>query len=286
MTVTSMTFGERWYRPLACALTVLFLVCGAVLLVSFWSPNAVHVGDDLEHYLDGVERWWTTGNPYLPNEIAGRFDYERETFLHPPVSILFFAPWLVLPPVLWWVIPIGITLAHVVAWRPAPWTWPLIAFGLAQPQLHHALLWGNTNLWLTAALTLALTGGPWAALFLVKPSLGVLALVGIHRRSWWRTTALIAAISIPFGFLWVDWAKVLLHSPADLTYGLRNLPWVLIPVIAWAGRSRDARFRLALPQDIAVLGGVRRVSTLVAGQPALTSRVPATIDNSVRGRNA
>jgi hypothetical protein len=235
----------RWYGPLAFGLAVVFLLCGAVLLSVSWRVNGMHAGEDLVHYLDGVRRWWATGNPYLPNEIARPFDYEVETFLHPPVSILFFAPWLVLPPILWWAIPIGITAGLVIAWRPAPWTWPLLAFGLAQPPLHEALIWGNSNLWLTAALALSLVGGPWAALFLIKPSLGMLAFVGIRRTSWWKTAAVIALLCVPFGLLWLDWAKVILNSPADATYSLRNLPWVLLPVVAWAGRTRDVRIHVA-----------------------------------------
>jgi hypothetical protein len=240
---------DRWYRPVAFGLTTLLLVGAAAMLAVFWKANAAHAGEDLVHYLDGVRRWWATGSPYLPNEIAGDFDYEPETFLHPPVSVLFFAPWLVLHPILWWAVPIAITTALVVAWRPAPWTWPLIAFGLCQPQLHQALLWGNTNLWLTAALAVALIGGPWAALFLVKPSLGLLAIVGMRRRSWWVAVVVIALLCVPFGMLWIDWANVILNSPADPTYGLRNLPWVLIPVIAWAGRQREIRVPTGLARS-------------------------------------
>jgi hypothetical protein len=248
------TFERRWYRPLAFGFAVLFLFCGVVLLWAFWPPNAGNTGADLVHYVDGAERWWATGSPYLPNEVAGAFNYETETFLHPPVSVLLFAPWVVLPPILWWAIPIGIVAAHILAWRPAPWTWPLLAFGLAQPPFHQALLWGNSNLWLAAALALALGGGGWAALFLLKPSLGMLAVFGMHRRSWWLTAGIIALVCVPFGLLWVDWLKVLLNSPVDGTYGLPNLPWVLMPVIAWVGRTRDARLPLALNRFVRTSG--------------------------------
>src|SRR3954451_2620758 len=97
--------ANQWYRPLAVGLTVLILLCGALLLASFWPSNAAHAGEDLTHYLDGVRRWLATGSPYLPNEVARSFDYEVETFLHPPVSLIFFAPWLVLPAILWWAVP-------------------------------------------------------------------------------------------------------------------------------------------------------------------------------------
>jgi hypothetical protein len=235
-----------WYRPVAFALTVLILVCAVALITAFWPANAVHVGEDLTHYLDGARRWWATGSPYLPNEVAGTFDYEVETFLHPPISIPFLLPWLVLPAVLWWAMPIGVTAALVVAWRPAPWTWPLIALGLAQPDLHQALLWGNSNLWIMAGLGFGLAVGWPAALILIKPSLGFLAFIGVRRRSWWIVAIAVALCCIPFGSLWIQWAKVILNSPAGADYGLRNLPWVVIPLVAWAGRTRPLPTRAAM----------------------------------------
>ena len=230
---------DRWYRPLAFALTVLIIAGGVVLILTFWPANADHAGEDLVHYLDGVRRWWDAGSPYLPDEIARNFDYEVETFLHPPISLPFFALWLVVPAILWWTIPVAITAALVLIWRPEPWTWPVMAFGLAQPQFHQALLWGNSNLWVMAALGLGLAKGWPAALILIKPSLAFLALVGYRRRSWWAVVVALGLASIPFGFLWIEWIRVVLNSPADADYGLRNLPWVAIPLVAWAGRSRD-----------------------------------------------
>lgn len=245
---------------MAFGLSVLILVCGAVLFAVFWPPNALHAGEDLVHYLDGVRRWWSTGSPYLPNELAGTFDYQVTTFLHPPISLPFFVPWLVLPAILWWAIPLGITTALVAAWRPAPWTWPLIAFGLGQPPFHQALLWGNSNLWVMAALGLGLVAGWPAALISIKPSLAFLALVGFRRRSWWVLTGALAFASLPFGLLWVDWVRVVLNSPANPDYGLGHLPWVAIPLIAWAGRTRPLPSRARLVASL----GLRRS---LAGSP-------------------
>lgn len=247
-------WAGRWYRPVAFGLSVLILVCGAALLAVFWPPNAVHIGEDFVHYLDGVQRWWSTGSPYLPNEVAGTFDFEVDTFLHPPISIPFFALWLVLPAILWWAIPLGITGALVVAWRPAPWTWPLIAFGLGQPQFHQALLWGNSNLWVMAALGLGLVAGWPAAFIFIKPTLAFLALVGCRRRWWWVLTGALALACLPFGLLWIDWTRVVLNSPAEPDYSLRHLPWVAIPLIAWAGRTRQLPSRARIVASL----GVRR----------------------------
>jgi hypothetical protein len=249
-----VAWTDRWYRPVAFGVSLLILVCGATLLAVFWPPNAVHAGGDLVHYLDGVRRWWSTGSPYLPNEVAGTFDYNVETFLHPPISLPFFAPWLVLPAILWWAVPLGITAALVVSWRPAPWTWPLIAFGLGQPPFHQALLWGNSDLWIMAALGLGLVAGWPAAFIFIKPTLAFLAPVGYRRRSWWILTAALGVACLPFGLLWIDWTRVVLNSPAEPWYGLRNLAWVAIPLIAWAGRTRPLPGRARIVASL----GVRR----------------------------
>ena len=57
------------------------------------------------------------GTPYLPNEVAAPFQFGYETFLHPPVSLLFL-PFLYLPIALWWAIPIGAVVWSVWSWRP------------------------------------------------------------------------------------------------------------------------------------------------------------------------
>lgn len=38
--------------------------------------------------------------------------------------------------------------------------------------------------------------------------------------------------------LWLDWIRVVLNSPGDLTYSLANVPYLLAPVVAWTGRVR------------------------------------------------
>jgi predicted DCC family thiol-disulfide oxidoreductase YuxK len=71
----------------------------------------------------------------------------------------------------------------------------------------------------------------------LKPSLFPLAFVGARRRTWWLAAALLAIAAIPFGSLWIDWFNVVRHSPGDLAYSLLALPLVLLPLIAWLGRS-------------------------------------------------
>src|SRR5215217_7938528 len=105
--------------------------------VRLWSEGMPgFAGRDIRQYLEATRRWLETGTPYLAHEVAAPFTYSEATFLHPPISLVLFGPFLVLPLVLWWAIPFAIVVAFVVWCRPAAWAWPLVGF---------ALLWHHTG---------------------------------------------------------------------------------------------------------------------------------------------
>ena len=231
----------RWARPLAVGVTIAVLAFAAVTV---WfeftaAPAATTFAVDYGHYLDGTRRWLETGTPYLPRDVAGPFSFEPLTFLHPPVALLLFLPFLILPAILWWAIPIGIVVWSVWAWRPAMWAWPLMALMLAYPRAHVSFMVGNTDMWIWAAVALGLRFGWPALLTVVKPSLFPLLLAGAHRRSWWLGSIVVALLCLPFGALWIDWVHVILNAPSDLTYSFANIPWLLLPVLAWFARTSD-----------------------------------------------
>lgn len=231
---------DRWYKPVMLGITVLILALGLDLWLIVISGPWGHVwGVDYTHYLDGVRRFMATGSPYLSWEVAQPFDYEPETFLHPPVAIWLFLPFLYLPAPLWWLIPLGVTAAIIVSWRPVPWTWPIIALGIANPRFQGAgLVCGNTDLWVLAGIAAGLRFGWPALVVFAKPTLPFFLLVGIRHRSWWQGLLVVVALSLPFGGLWLDWLRVVQNSPGDLTYSLGSLPFLLVPLIAWIGRSK------------------------------------------------
>ena len=80
---------------------------------------------------------------------------------------------------LWWAIPLGIVAWSIVAWRPAVWTWPVIAALLSLSRFMIPLIVGNTDLWVWAAIALGLRWGWPSLLVAVKPSLFRLH---VHRR--------------------------------------------------------------------------------------------------------
>jgi len=233
---------QRWGRPIAVGLTVAFTVFGLVIFAVGMAGNGQQmVGWDIGHYLDGARRWLETGTPYLPNEVAGPFEIDPLTFLHPPIAIVLFLPFLILPVGLFWLIPIGIVVWSVVDWRPAPWTWPVMAALLALSRFHIPLIVGNTDLWVWAAIALGLRFSWPALLIAIKPSLFPFMLIGIRNKSWWVAAAMVVLLAIPFGSLWFDWIAVMRNAPKDLTYSLANIPWLIVPIIAWAARTRPER---------------------------------------------
>ncbi len=52
---------------------------------------------------------------------------------------------------------------------------------------------------------------------------------------------LLVVLSLPFGTLWGDWLSVIRNSPADWTYSLPDLSWLLTPVVFWFARTREPR---------------------------------------------
>jgi hypothetical protein len=196
------------------------------------------VGLDVGNYLAATHRWIETGTPYLAAEVSGPFQIAPTTFLHPPVALYLFVPFLVLPLVLWWAIPIGIVIWCIASWRPADWTWPVMVGLLALTRFMVPLIVGNTDLWVWAAIAAGLRFGWPAVLVAIKPSLIPFALIGVRRRIWWLAGLVVLVASVPFGSLWVDWISVVRNAPKDLGYSIPNVPWLAIPILAWAARAR------------------------------------------------
>ncbi|HEX2754777.1 MAG TPA: hypothetical protein VHM48_04905, partial [Candidatus Limnocylindrales bacterium] len=100
---------------------------------------------------------------------------------------------------------------------------------------------GNPVIWSMAAMAVAVIGrSRFAAPFvLLKPSLAPFALFGVRRRSWWVGLALVVAICLPFGALWADWVASVLNSRGGgLLYSALEIPILLLPLVAWLGRTR------------------------------------------------
>lgn len=205
------------------------------------------LGGDFGGYLEATRHWLSGGGFYLDRQLAGPYEITSGDILYPPVALVLFVPFLVLPAVLWWVIPLSI-VAWIVAWivvslRPAPWTWPLIAVCLTNPwsiQLTHS---GNPTIWIAAFVALSVRW-PWvSALVLLKPSLFPLAFVGIRDRRWWVAAGVIGVASLLMLPMTLDWLHVVFDGRgrySGLVYSWTHAPMAATALIARLGATREA----------------------------------------------
>ncbi len=235
--------GARWRRPLLIGLTIVILG----LTVCFWvygffgPPGWRIANDDLTIYTDATRRLFGGGQWYLDRQIHGPYEISHGDVLYPPVTALFFGLWLLLPGWSFSAIAVGVTTWAVWRMRPALWTWPLLALCLAWPMLGLKVLRLNPSVWIMVASALGVRFGWPGALILLKPSFLPFAAIGIRHRGWWLAAGLLAVASLPFLADTLAYPRIVLDARGGgLAYSLPDLPFVLLPLIAWAGRRRTA----------------------------------------------
>lgn len=202
------------------------------------------LGEDYQYFVDAAARWQATGSFYWPHQLAGPYQATSGIdVVYPPPALALFLPFTWLPAPLWWIIPLGIIAASVAAWRPAWWTWPVLALLVWFPRSESIVIWGNTAMWVAAAVALGLRWAGPAVLVLLKPTFLPFALIGANRRRWWIALALLGLAQLPFVWLWLDFVTAMRNNvgpwPPGFLYSLPDFAFVSIPVIAWAGRSGD-----------------------------------------------
>jgi hypothetical protein len=217
-------------------------VLALALLETAWAIRDFHWGDtpgiDLQIYLGATRRLFDGGSWFLDRQLHGPYVIEMGDVLYPPIASLLFAPFFVIPSVFWWAIPIGFVLWSVMDWRPAAWTWPLMALCILWPLTPAKTITGNPALWMTAFAAAGLRWGWPGALVLLKPSLFPFAVIGIRRRSWWVVPVLLVLGSLVWLDVTVTWVGVLAASRGGgLLYSAVDVPMLLIPVLAWKGRT-------------------------------------------------
>ncbi len=232
-------------RFVALVLTGLILVAAAWELAFLYPyiDGQQGVGSDLAFYRGIGGHWLDTGEFYLPHQLAGPYVVQTDVdVLYPPVAIPFFASLRWLPYPLWWIVPLAVIAVVLVRLRPAVWTWPLLALCLAWPRNLSDLIYGNTNMWVVAAVAGGVLRG-WPAVFVsLKPSLAPFALVGAGRRSWWIAAAVLAAVSALILPLWIQYLTAVHNSDAAWYWSLEDVVPMSAPLMAWLGR-RDGGFR-------------------------------------------
>jgi hypothetical protein len=223
------------------------------------------IGHDVHLYLQATRQWLATSQFYPAHELAGPFDVQEREILYPPIALILFVPFTILPELLWWGIPILTTAAVIVFWRPRPWARVGIMLLLVLPitSFNYSasldlVLNGNPVLWVVAFVALATRFPFFGPLGLVKPIplLFPFVLIGVRSRTWWAGLATIVIVAIPFASMWLDYARVLLNARGNgVAYGASSVFPALIPVIAWLGSGRSDGIHLAVRATRAPLGG-------------------------------
>ena len=127
----------------------------------------------------------------------------------------------------------------LVAARPAPWTWPLIALGLTFPiTLVHAGF-ANPTLWMAAFAALGLRYALARGLDPVEAVPAAVRLIGIRSRGWWLVAGGLAVASLPFLADTLIYPRVVLDAQGGglLLFGPRH------PVYARSSRGVAGRRR-------------------------------------------
>jgi hypothetical protein len=216
---------------------MLLLPVISLAALGHWIPQPFGVDFDL--YTGAAARWLAGGSFYAPYQLAGPYSISAGDILYPPVGLWLFVPFTVLPAILWWTVPIAAAAWMLWRLRPRHEVWPLIAFCLAWPTTLLKLWTGNPVIWSAAALCLGVVYA-WPSVFvLLKPSLFPFALFGANRRVWWLALGAFVLLCLPFGPLWADWVTSVLDSTGGgAFYSALEVPLLLLPIVAWAGRTR------------------------------------------------
>jgi hypothetical protein len=231
---------QRAIRLASFTATALIIGYGATVFLLTWMAvsGAGRIGADFRLYLDAATGL-LSGHPLYPaHQIAGPYVLADGDILYPPPIVLLMLPFAILPAILFWAAPLGIIAFAVIRHRPAVWSWPLLALGLAYPVTSLKIVHGNPTMWIVAAIALGtVTTGPAVAV-LLKPTLAPFALSGANRRRWWIALGIAIAVAALFAPLWPDYVTVLSNVRGrGIFYSLDEVPFALVPVIAWLASS-------------------------------------------------
>ncbi len=235
---TSGRAVQRWSRVhrLLVATAAGLLIAGVFVAVTSRGSQAAM---DYHFYRDIGARWLADGTYYTARQLSGE-PYSLEAMvdvLYPPTALVLFVPSVFLPAFLWWLIPLVVLGSVVWTYHPSPWAWVAIAFLVAWPRTFGAVLFGNTDMWVAAAVAGGLRWGWPAAILAVKPPFIPFGLGGVGRRSTWRAGGILLVLSAP---LMADYIKAMINWQVDgFGYAAVSLPFALIPIVAWLGRERE-----------------------------------------------
>src|SRR3954454_7890563 len=228
-------------------LAILAIVAQLLLGLPYADLDGTDWGADLRGYVEASRSWLAGDGFSLPRQLHGPYPIELGDVLYPPTTLYLFIPFLVLPYQLWWVLAVGLLGFVVWSWRPALWAVASILVCLALPN-QPVLYFRGAPVIMFAALVAAALRWKWpGALILLKPSILPFALIGIRTRGWWITAAILLAVTLPLIPLIPDWLRAVVDArgPEGWLYSVKDLPLLMVPVIAYLGRTRDPHLAIA-----------------------------------------
>jgi hypothetical protein len=72
-------------------------------------------GRDYAMYMERTRAWLAGDGFYVPHQLAGPYPIAFGDAMYPPVTLVLFVPFTILPVILWWAIPLAITAVSL--WR-------------------------------------------------------------------------------------------------------------------------------------------------------------------------
>jgi hypothetical protein len=254
-------------------LTVIGLELLWIGTVMAWhAVNNPAFGLDYTWHVDAARRLLDTGTPYWPWQVSGPYDIGNGAILYPPTAFVLFIPFIWLPAVLWWAIPVAITVWAMTLHRPPLWAWALVGGIVALEKSLNVYVFGNPTMWLVAAVAAATRWGWPSILVLAKPTFAPLALIGVGRRSWWVALAAFAGVSLLFGGLWLEWLRVATNSDVSALYNLPSVPLMLGPLVPWFAGERRPKWVDALRARYAAVAPLRARASRSETAARLSSR--------------
>jgi len=237
----------RWYRPAMVGMTAVVVAAFVPLAIARWFAFAEsgNLAFDLYAIQAFAQRYVDSGSMYLPSQLEGPFNpqpywlpSDELPSMYPPHAIFLFAPFLVLPAPLWWMVPLGVIAFALWRLRPAPWAWPILAIIALSLESVSGIYAGSTTMWLVAFVAGGLMWGWPAVLVTIKPSLLPFAFIGMKGQSWWVAAVVLGVSPILMLGQWFAYVTVVSNAQTSLLYSLGSVPAMMLPVVAWAASCR------------------------------------------------
>jgi hypothetical protein len=249
------------WQPLFTVLTLAILGAAIYYFARGYSSQAgISSLSDFVLYRDAAGRWLAVGQFYLPHQLEGAYAVSIGDVLYPPPILVLLVPIAILPLPLaaltWWAVPAGLIAASLWRLRPAAWSWPLLALTLWWPSTLDRIATGNPLIWIVAALYVtAVIPGP-SVLVLLKPTLAPFAFFRANSRRWGIAAGALVVVSLLFGPLWFDYARVIANarSFAGPGYSIEEFPALTGALVAFVARQRGDRGIVDPPDEVKVDG--------------------------------